>query len=116
MADFYLWQKATLVKFAEEATERMEAQEIEIRELKAACLAMHLQWKNALRELAAKDTVGQPWNGKHAADCRAQAALAGETKFLTGAPCKHGHLAARYTSNGVCVACQRAWDQKEKGL
>ncbi len=57
MADFHLWQKETLVKFAEDATERMRAQEIEIRELKDAYLAMHLQWKNALREVAAKDTL-----------------------------------------------------------
>jgi hypothetical protein len=29
----------------------------------------------------------------------------GETRFFTGRPCKHGHIAHRYTCSGVCSAC-----------
>jgi 5-methylcytosine-specific restriction endonuclease McrA len=28
-------------------------------------------------------------------------------KFYTGKPCKHGHLSERFTSNMVCVECNR---------
>ena len=29
------------------------------------------------------------------------------TRYYTGRPCKHGHVAERYTQNGMCVECQR---------
>lgn len=31
----------------------------------------------------------------------------GDARFFTGAPCKNGHVAQRYTSNSACVECQR---------
>lgn len=39
---------------------------------------------------------------------RRQAAEAGESKYFTGKPCKHGHNAARYTCSGICSACNTA--------
>lgn len=36
---------------------------------------------------------------------RAMAALGGKRRFFTGIPCKHGHVAERFTSNGGCVQC-----------
>jgi hypothetical protein len=30
------------------------------------------------------------------------------TRFYTGNPCRHGHHAERYTSNGHCVTCNAA--------
>lgn len=27
------------------------------------------------------------------------------TRYFTGAPCKHGHIAERYTRNGECLTC-----------
>jgi 5-methylcytosine-specific restriction endonuclease McrA len=36
---------------------------------------------------------------------RADAKAAGETKYFTGKPCKHGHKAPRYVSSGSCEAC-----------
>ena len=36
---------------------------------------------------------------------RATAKLAGESRYFTGKPCKHGHVAERVTATGVCTAC-----------
>ena len=36
---------------------------------------------------------------------RKDAQAAGAVKYSTGKPCKHGHVAPRYTSNGLCVTC-----------
>lgn len=36
---------------------------------------------------------------------RPEAKARGLKHYYTGAPCKHGHVAERMTSNGVCLAC-----------
>ncbi|AZB63857.1 hypothetical protein EBL87_08950 [Cereibacter sphaeroides] len=36
---------------------------------------------------------------------RKEAQAAGATHFFTGRPCRHGHVALRYTSNKRCVKC-----------
>jgi hypothetical protein len=36
---------------------------------------------------------------------RKAAAEAGEEKYSTGKPCKHGHMSPRYTKTGICVQC-----------
>lgn len=36
---------------------------------------------------------------------RQQAADSGKLKFFTGKPCRHGHMAERYVTNGGCTAC-----------
>lgn len=36
---------------------------------------------------------------------RKQAKLEGRLQYFTGHPCKHGHISARSTVNGVCLAC-----------
>jgi hypothetical protein len=36
---------------------------------------------------------------------KAQATVAGLTKFFTGTPCKRGHVSERYTSTGACSEC-----------
>ena len=36
---------------------------------------------------------------------RADARVAGHTHFFTGVPCRNGHLAARFVSNGSCIKC-----------
>jgi hypothetical protein len=38
-------------------------------------------------------------------ELRQKAAQNGHKRFWTGVPCKHGHLAERFTSNGGCVKC-----------
>lgn len=38
---------------------------------------------------------------------RVEAKAAGLARYLTGKPCKHGHVAERYASTGVCVTCQQ---------
>jgi len=40
-------------------------------------------------------------------DVRALAIADGRTQYTLGTPCKRGHVAARYTSNGQCVVCLR---------
>ncbi|MBD9542914.1 HNH endonuclease [Ensifer sp. ENS04] len=37
----------------------------------------------------------------------AEAKQAGETRYFTGKPCKHGHVAPRITSNRRCSECSR---------
>lgn len=34
-----------------------------------------------------------------------QARIDGKTRYFTGKPCKHGHVAERYTSTRACVEC-----------
>jgi hypothetical protein len=48
---------------------------------------------------------------------RAEAVAAGTSKYFTGAPCKSGHLATRYTINSVCTDChaERAARWRAKG-
>lgn len=36
---------------------------------------------------------------------RREAAMCGLSRFWTGRPCRSGHIAERYTSNGQCVQC-----------
>jgi len=36
---------------------------------------------------------------------RAKAKAEGKTRYYTGKPCKHGHVAERQTSNGTCTVC-----------
>ena len=38
---------------------------------------------------------------------RQQAQTLGLTRYFTGQPCKHGHVAERRTDTGNCIACQR---------
>lgn len=39
---------------------------------------------------------------------RDEAAATGSTFYITGAPCRNGHIDKRYTNTGVCYACHRA--------
>jgi hypothetical protein len=39
---------------------------------------------------------------------------AGETRYFTGNPCKHGHIAQRMVANGVCQECLRARRQRNR--
>jgi 5-methylcytosine-specific restriction endonuclease McrA len=42
-----------------------------------------------------------------ARELRKKAKAAGATRYFTGLPCSHGHIAERMTSNAWCVACLR---------
>jgi hypothetical protein len=33
------------------------------------------------------------------------AAIIGEPKYMTGKPCKHGHISPRWTMTGTCCQC-----------
>ena len=49
---------------------------------------------------------------------RAQAKAQGLKQYFTGKPCKHGHVASRWTNSGKCSECSRLADAKryaEKG-
>jgi hypothetical protein len=50
---------------------------------------------------------------------RKSARAAGRPFYFTGKPCKHGHLADRYSHNGNCVVCTRLrvaqWKKTGKG-
>ena len=43
---------------------------------------------------------------------RARAKLLGERLYMPEAPCCHGHLTLRRTSNGACLACERRRDKQ----
>ena len=43
-----------------------------------------------------------------------QAYDAGETRYFTGKPCVHGHVAERMVRNGVCIECLRVRRKAEK--
>ena len=44
-----------------------------------------------------------------------QAAIAnGDKTYFHGIPCKHGHIAARWTKGGHCVECSREHSQREE--
>ena len=55
---------------------------------------------------------------------RQEAIEQGLTRYFTGKPCKHGHIAEKQLSNRTCIECllikKRLWsnlpDVKEKGL
>ena len=36
---------------------------------------------------------------------RREAQLAGKTRYFTGKPCPHGHVAQRFVGNKNCVEC-----------
>jgi hypothetical protein len=40
---------------------------------------------------------------------REEAHERGEARYCTGVPCKHGHVAERWTSTSVCIDCMREW-------
>lgn len=37
----------------------------------------------------------------------------GQKQYFTSKPCKHGHIAARYTSNKACTDCLKKWNNSE---
>lgn len=43
---------------------------------------------------------------------RAEAKAGGKTRYWTGKPCKHGHIAERIVENAGCVACR--WDIEKR--
>lgn len=51
---------------------------------------------------------------------RAEAKRVGSSLYLTGLPCKNGHIAGRRTSNRLCVECgnnqARRWYERNTGL
>lgn len=44
---------------------------------------------------------------------RAAAVVAGEPRYFTGEPCKHGHIAERHTLSGACLECAKASRERE---
>lgn len=45
---------------------------------------------------------------------RKAALAAGQLHYVTGLPCKNGHLAPRQTTNGKCTACEKSWAQANR--
>ena len=46
---------------------------------------------------------------------RKEAQEQGLRTYFTGKPCKHGHVAPRQTSKGVCVECHNQYARSDKG-
>jgi hypothetical protein len=47
------------------------------------------------------------WTGAVEIISRKEAIDRGLTRYFTGEPCKHGHVAERRTRNGWCIACRQ---------
>lgn len=45
---------------------------------------------------------------------RAEAKKKGRKTYFTGKPCKHGHVAPRYTQTGLCTECSKARSAKQR--
>lgn len=45
---------------------------------------------------------------------RSEALKAGSTRYATGRPCIHGHIAPRNTSSAACIECVRQARQVEQ--
>jgi 5-methylcytosine-specific restriction endonuclease McrA len=45
---------------------------------------------------------------------RKDALAIGRTRYFTGKPCKHGHIAERWSSDGKCVECTRIFQTERK--
>lgn len=43
---------------------------------------------------------------------RRDALRTGATRYFTGKPCKHGHIAERHATHGGCVVCMSAFSKK----
>lgn len=43
---------------------------------------------------------------------RSEAKTRGLVRYCTGEPCKHGHIAERQTTNGVCITCSDAINKR----
>lgn len=55
--NFHAWTQENLADFAEQATVKLEQQAQDTKELQEQLKAVHLAWRNALRELAANATL-----------------------------------------------------------
>lgn len=44
---------------------------------------------------------------------RKEAEEKGESRYWTGKPCKHGHIAERITRNGGCVECAKGVNERQ---
>lgn len=42
--------------------------------------------------------------------------MAGKVRYSTGIPCKHGHIAERFVSNGGCVQCVSPFKQRRSAF
>ena len=60
MAEFHLWSKETLVKFAGDATERIASQDARIAELKETIQNVLLAWRSEVAKHGASDTLTPP--------------------------------------------------------
>jgi len=59
-------------------------------------------------------SVRQPrWLDKYKST-RAAALKAGDIKYYSGKPCKHGHLSPRHTQNDNCCECQNLRNKKAR--
>ena len=45
---------------------------------------------------------------------RQEALEAGEARYFTGEPCKHGHVSERWVMSGRCIACQEESREEER--
>lgn len=94
-------EKRALVK-------QREAEEADARaELDAAKQRL----KDARKEYALVDTDFRAGRRAQNARLQAEAVAVGAKTYVTGTPCRNGHLSPRYTSSGACVMCDRiGWE------
>jgi hypothetical protein len=60
MADFHLWSKETLVRFAADATEKLNLRDAQIAKLEDDLRMMHRSWQDVIRRIVAMEKKGGP--------------------------------------------------------
>ena len=100
------------------ATDAYEKKAIKLKELiadlKQKEMAARVQYddarlklRNAKEQLKQIDTDFRESRRNENARLQTEAAAQGKKTYVTGTPCRNGHVAPRYTSSGACVECDR---------
>lgn len=81
--------------------------EQEEEDARAELEAAKARLKDARKQYALVDTDFRAGRRAMNARLQAEAVAIGAKTYVTGTPCRNGHLAPRYTSSGACVMCDK---------
>jgi len=98
-------------RLKEEKRALVKQREAEEADARAELDAAKQRLKEARKEYALVDTDFRAGRRAQNARLQAEAVAVGAKTYVTGTPCRNGHLSPRYTSSGACVMCDRiGWE------
>jgi septal ring factor EnvC (AmiA/AmiB activator) len=98
-------------RLKEEKRALVKQREAEEADARAELDAAKQRLKDARKEYALVDTDFRAGRRAQNARLQAEAVAVGAKTYVTGTPCRNGHLSPRYTSSGACVMCDRiGWE------